>query len=137
VRGRMGKRVAGSARMLTSFAVDGSVLVEILLWEGDAEGAWIAASESGCSQHLWMQLAKDRETSHPNDAVAVYQADVERTLSRVNNGAYRDAVSTLRVIKRVMKQSTVAGGMTAYLAALRARHKAKRNFMKLLDAAKL
>ncbi len=137
VRRRIVKRAATTTRTLTSRAADGSLLVEILLWEGDADGAWIAATESGCSDQLWLQLAKRREKGHPNDAVAVYQAAVERTVSRANNEAYREAVATLRVIARLMKQSTVAGGLTGYVGTLRSRHKAKRNFMKLLDAAGL
>lgn len=137
VRRRIVKRGTASARAFAVVADDGSLLVEILLWEGDGDGAWITATASGCREQLWMQLAKRREKSHPNDAVAVYQAAVERTVSQTNNEAYRDAVALLRVVARVMKQSTVAAGMTAYLAALRGRHKAKRNFMKLLDAAKL
>jgi uncharacterized Zn finger protein len=137
VRAPLDKRAAVPPRSLAAYGVDGSLLVEILLWEGDAAGAWIAATEFRCSEQLWIQLAKRRETSHPNDAVAVYQATVERALSRVNNGAYHEAVALLRVIARVMKRSTVAGGMPAYLTALRNKHKAKRNFMRLLDAAKL
>jgi uncharacterized Zn finger protein len=137
VRTRIVRRSATSARTFGAYAVDGSLLVEILLWEGDADAAWITATESGCSERLWLQLAKRREKSHPNDAVAVYQAAVERTVSRTNNEAYHDAVAMLRVIARVMKQSSVAGGFAAYLASVRTRHKAKRNFMKLLDAARL
>lgn len=137
MRGRIGTRAAGSACTFASPGVDGALLVEAPLWEGDADGAWIEATTSGCSELYWLQLAKGRETSHPNDAVADDQADVERTLSRVNNGANRDPVSMLRVIKRVMHNSTVADGMLSDLAAPRIRHRAKRNFRKRLDAAKL
>ena len=134
-RGRVTKRAAVSARTLAAYPVDGSLLVEMLLWESNVDAAWITATESGCNEQLWLQLAKRREKTHPNDAVAVYQAAVERAVSRANNGAYRDAVALLRVIARVMERSTVAGGLTAYLATLRSKHKAKRNFMKLLDSA--
>ncbi len=134
VRGRIVPRVAGPSRV-QPYAHDGSLLVEILLWEGDAAAAWIEARASDCREQLWLQLAKSRETSHPEDAAAVYQAAVERILSHTNNNAYREAVSLLRVIARVMKNTTIAGGYAAYLATVRTRHKAKRNFIKLLDTA--
>lgn len=60
-----------------------------------------------------------------------------RTLaSRANNEAWREAVATVRLIARLMKQSTVAGGLTVEIGVLRSRHKAKRNFKKRLDAAR-
>lgn len=129
-------RASESARTRAWNAGDASLLVEILLWERNPAAAWTEATVSGCSEHLWMQLAQSRETSHPSDALRVYQTAVEQTLSHTNNGAYRDAVSQLRVIARVMKTATIPGGFDGYLAGLRTRHKAKRNFMKLLDGAK-
>ncbi len=136
VRRSMQPRPVAKARAGVWRPTDASLLVEILLWEGDVDAAWGEASAAGCSETLWLQLAKSRETTHPSDAVTVYQKAVEHTLSRTNNGAYHDAVMQLRVIARVMKLATIAGGFNGYLASLRARHKAKRNFMKLLDGAR-
>lgn len=131
LRGRLEERKAHP------YGGDASLLVEILLWEGNDDAAWSAAQKSGCNERLWMQLAKGRETSHPDDALTVYCSAVERMLSRKNNDACGEAVSTLRVIARVMKRTTIAGGFAGYLTELRARHKAKRNFIKMLDAARL
>jgi hypothetical protein len=69
--------------------------------------------------------------------VAVYQSAVEQHVMCGNNRAYSDAMALVRVVARVMKASTRPGGMDAWVAALRSQNKAKRNFMKLLDAAKL
>lgn len=136
VRGRIPARTTAATRAKNPYAPDGSLLVEILLWEGEADAAWTEAQASSCSAQLWLQLAKRREGSHPEDAVAVYQVAVERALSRTNNDAYREAVSTIRVIARLMTSTTIDGGFVAYLASVQARHKAKRNFMRMLDAAK-
>ena len=136
MRGRIPARSTAATRAQNPYAPDGSLLVEILLWEGEADAAWTEAQASGCNAQLWLQLAKSRETSRPDDAVVVYQGAVERALSRTNNNAYREAVSTMRVIARLMKRTTIDGGFTAYLATVRARHKAKRNLMRMLDAAK-
>lgn len=125
---------AGASRVR---GTDASLMVELLLWEEDTEGAWREAKGANCRADLWMRLAELRELSHPNDSVQVYQAEVERTLAHARNSAYREAVSMLRDIARVMKRSSASGGFAAYLASVRARHKAKRNFMKLIDAARL
>ena len=116
---------------------DASLMVELLLWEGDTRAAWREAKAADCRADLWMRLAELRELSHPNDAVLVYQAQVERTLAHANKSAYREAVSMLRHIARVMKRSARPDGFAAYLESVRTRHKAKRNLMKLIDAARL
>ncbi len=116
--------------------VDGSLLVRIFLWEKDVDAAWREAEATGCSASLWMQLARLRERTHPADAVRVYQEAVERALGQKHNDAYREAVDLLRDIARAMKRSKDSPGFAAYVEAVRARHKPKRNFVKLLDAAR-
>lgn len=116
--------------------VDGSLLVRIFLWEKDVDAAWREAEATGCSASLWMQLARLRERTHPADAVRVYQDAVERALGQKHNDAYREAVDLLRDIARAMKRSKDSPGFAAYVEAVRARHKPKRNFVKLLDAAR-
>ena len=118
-------------------AGDGSLLVEIFLWEKDHEAAWRQAQTSKCSDSLWMQLAKLREKTHPADAISVYQRAVEERLAQKNNRGYADAVGLVRTIARVMKANNDTAGLTAYATAVRSRHKAKRNFIQLMDAAKL
>ncbi len=118
-------------------AIDGSLLVQIFMWEKDHEAAWREAQASGCNDSLWMDLAKLREQSHPADAVGVYQRAVDRVLAPTNSRTYPDAVSHVRKVARVMKAANHIEALRDYLMALRTRHKAKRNFMQLLDAAKL
>lgn len=112
---------------------DNSTIVEILLWEKDVEAAWQEAQSGGCSGHLWLELARLREKSHPKDAISVYQRAVEPTLARKNIDAYRSAVQTLRTIQRLMNGLGMEVEFQRYLEEVRTGHRPKRNFMKLLD----
>ena len=112
---------------------DNSSTVAILLWEKDLEGAWREAQNGGCSGGLWLMLARSREKSHAEDAVPIYQRTIEPTLNRKDINAYREAVRTLRVIQRLMKELGRDADFTAFLERVRIAHRPKRNFMKLLD----
>ncbi len=112
---------------------DNSTLVEILLWEKDGDAAWREAQGGGCTNDLWLKLAKDRAPDHPEDALPIYMKQVEPTLAAKNNGAYEEAVKYLRIIRDLMNRLGKTGEFAAYLASVRIAHKPKRNFMKLLD----
>ena len=56
--GEVGSRIDG--RKAHPSGGDASLLVEILLSEGNVDAAWSAAQKSGCTERLWMQLAKGR-----------------------------------------------------------------------------
>jgi len=111
---------------------DNSSIVSILLWEKDVDGAW-GARAGGCSNALWLELARLREKSHPADALPIYQRTIEPTLNRKDINAYREAVRTLRTVHRLMKELGREADFTAYVEGVRATHRQKRNFMKLLD----
>jgi uncharacterized Zn finger protein len=113
-------------------AADHSDFVRIFLWEKDVEAAWREAGAGGCSDGLWMELAGKREKDHPEDVLPIYQGQIERTLNRKNNQAYREAVVLLRKIRGLTVRLGDETRFTRYLASVRAMHKPKRNFMKLL-----
>jgi uncharacterized Zn finger protein len=107
-----------------------------LHWEKDTEQAWQEANDGGCSDDLWMRLASLREKQHPEDALPIYQRQLEATIDEKNNDAYREAVTLLRKVQRLMSRCDKQQPFAAYLTAVRTTHKPKRNFIKLLDAAK-
>jgi uncharacterized Zn finger protein len=109
--------------------------VKILLWEKDAEAAWREARDGGCSSDLWLELAARREKDHPEDALPIYLGRIEPTLAQKHNEAYKDAVGLLRKIGGLMARLGRGEEFVGYLASIRADHKPKRNFMKLLDQA--
>ncbi len=113
--------------------IDRSLLVQIFLWEKDAEAAWREAQAGGCSNGLWMELAAKREKTHPHDALPIYQRQIEPTLDRTNNDAYRQAVALLRKVRELMGRLGRETDFARYLSGVRATHRRKRNFMKLLD----
>src|SRR4030095_12727410 len=111
---------------------DHSELVRVFLWEKDVEAAWREAKEGGCSNELWLELAAKRDKDHPEDALPVYQGQIEPTLDRKNNQAYEETISLLRKVRELMVRLERKDEFTNYLEKVRAAHKPKRNFMKLL-----
>jgi len=112
-----------------------SELVQFYLWDGDDESAWREAKEGGCTRWLWIELAERREKLHPADAVEALKLLIEPTLEVRNKEAYRTATGFLRRIGKLMARLGQDEEFRHLLASIRASHKAKRNFMKLLDEA--
>ena len=112
---------------------DRSLLVEMCLLDGHADRAWREAQVGGCSDRLWMQLAKAREKKHPADAVAVYQERIDPIVSQTSNRAYEQAASLLRHIGKLMDSLDQREAYRDYLAQLRETYKRKRNFVAILD----
>ena len=110
-----------------------SVLVEIFLYEGDADQAWREAGAGGCSDGLWLRLAAAREKEHPEDAAPVYLKRAEASIACVGNGRYEDSVSLLVKAAAVMKRMDRGAEFVRNLEALRAKYKVKRNFIKLVE----
>lgn len=127
------KPTAKKRRWAWEAQADGSTIVRILLWEKDDQAAWSEAQKDGCSEDLWLELARRREKSNPQDALPIYQRRVDPELDRKNIEAYREAVRTLQVIRRLMKSLGRESDFAAYLEEVRSAHRQKRNFMKLLD----
>jgi uncharacterized Zn finger protein len=119
----------GSRRGWGRFA-DHSELVRIFLWEGEDEAAWQEATEGGCSNELWLELAATREKRYPADALPVYQNLIEPNLQR---GTYEEAVKLLRKIRNLMTRLGREQQFAGYLESVRKANRRKRNFMKLLD----
>jgi uncharacterized Zn finger protein len=115
---------------------DHSELVRLFLWERKIEAAWREATSGGCSNDLWLELAAKREKAYPEDALLIYQRQIEPTLARGNNEAYRAAVGLLRKVSGLLAQLGREAEFVGYLQSVRARFKAKRNFVKLLERAK-
>src|SRR3990172_3670927 len=115
---------------------DHSLLVEIFLFEKDTDAAWKEANDGGCSDSLWLRLAEAREKDHPNDAIAAYQRMVNPILDRKNNGAYEEATKLILKIKALMARTSEETKFASYLNSIKAAHKPKRNFMKLLERIK-
>lgn len=113
--------------------LDRSALVEIFLWEGDKEQAWQEAQAGGCSKQLWLRLASQRQSEHPEDALPLYQREVEPLIQQTNNESYAQAVRFLEKVRELMLRLGQQQEFGQLLAHLRQTYKAKRNFIKLLN----
>ncbi|MHB1823564.1 MAG: SWIM zinc finger family protein [Acidimicrobiales bacterium] len=138
VTGRMkaARTKGGSGPGLARYglAPDASDLVQVFLFEGDVDQAWTEAKAAGCSWRLWLDLARRREAAHPLDAIPIFEDEVERLVAAKNNDAYRQAVETMAHVEELMRAAAQPDAFGSYAAGVRARHKPKRNLMKLLDA---
>ena len=114
-------------------AQDRSLLVEIFLHEGDAEAAWREAEAGGGSNGLWLELAKRRETTHPDDSVGVYKAHIAALLRNTGDRVYEDAVGTLEKIRAILALSGKDAAFRPLMAEIRATHRRKRKLMQMLD----
>lgn len=109
------------------------VLVEILAFEGETERAWTVATDHGCDRQMWLTLARDREETHPLDAIGVYQPEILRLIETKKNATYRQAVDLLSRIRRLARQADEPQRFEDTLERIRAEHGRKRNLMKLIE----
>ena len=135
LRGRVDSEVTAARDRHPSHPPDGSVLVEILLEEHRHEAAWREALAHGCRVDLWLRLAAKREKKNPADALGVYQARLHPTIAAGGPTAYREAIALLDKIRVLLDRLGRSGDFAPYRDEVRAAHRQKRGFLKLLDAS--
>jgi hypothetical protein len=111
-----------------------NVLIRLLMAEGRLPEAWAVVRASGCSEETLKSLAQASEETCPSDALDVYAQLVEQKLRYAAQHAYESAcqlIERMRIVRNRLDQSPEH---QAWVEALAARHKAKRNFLKLLRA---
>jgi uncharacterized Zn finger protein len=102
--------------------------------EGLLSEAWEVVKDHGCSEYLLGELAEASEQSHPAEVLKVYADRVERMVRLGGSDNYESACRMLGHMRRLREGMGEAKQHLAYLYDLMSRHKAKRNFMKLLTA---
>ena len=133
-RERTSRDAALAGQRGRSHLPDHSAIVEVLLEEHRYDAAWREALAGGCQVDLWLRLAARREKKHPADALSVYQARLEPTIA-LGPAAYREAVDLLDKIRALLNRLGRDGDFAPYRAEIRAAHRQKRGFLKLLDAS--
>jgi len=114
-----------------------SVLVEILLWDGDVGAAWSAAVAAGCSDDLWLRLARTRADTHPADAIPVLLHVADKVIEGRNRASYRSAAGLLAEARSLSALCDAEDDFLRHLATLRSAHRAKRALREELDHAGL
>ena len=118
-------------RKHTNSQRDRSVLVAVLLLDGEVDQAWAEATAGGCRRDQWLELARRREDDHPDDAIPLWREEVTREIAAMSNPSYANAVALIARIGRLMMAAGRGDEFAPYLAGLAAEHKRKRNLMKL------
>jgi uncharacterized Zn finger protein len=110
----------------------GSVLVDVLIDDGDVAAAWRAAEERA-NERQWLALADLVREERPADALKVYLRVIEPRTRRTGDGNYQEIARLLLLARDCHRRLGTEAEFTAYLAALRTTQKRKRNLMSILD----
>lgn len=108
-------------------------LIEILMYEGDVDGAWAVASEYGAYDRVWSTLAKAREKTHPLDSIPVYEREVFAYIDQKKRRAYRAAVDLLVHIQWLADSAGEPDVFRVIVERVRTEHRAKWTLMEMLD----
>ena len=115
---------------------EGPVWISALIDDGDVGAAWDAAA-GVASDRQWLALADLISSDRPADALPVYLRAIEPLRSQTGDPVYQQVAALLSKIQYCHQQLGTAPEFAAYLAALRADQKRKRNLIKLLDQREL
>jgi hypothetical protein len=110
---------------------DRSLLVAVLLLDGEDDQAWAEATAGGCRRDQWLELARRREDAHPDDAIPLWREEVTREIAAMSKPSYANAVALIERIGRLMTAVGRGDEFEPYVAELAIEHKRKRNLMKL------
>jgi tetratricopeptide (TPR) repeat protein len=133
LRSQLGKP---QGRAAAQWSAPVEFLVQLTMAEGLLSDAWIIVNGHGCSEGLLEQLANASERSHPAEALKVYADRVERRVLLGGQINYEYACGLIGRMQLVRRDIGETAQHVAYLDDLKSRHKAKRNFMKLLTAGR-
>jgi uncharacterized Zn finger protein len=108
------------------------MLVQLLVDEGRPDQAWAAARVHRLDGGHLERLARTTQESHPTEALGAYAELVERLIRNTTNDSYAEACRHLVQMERLRARLGRDEEQAAHLADLALRHKAKRNFIRLL-----
>lgn len=120
-----------------SWAPGRSTLVEILLADDEIDAAWQAAVDGGCSDGLWLRLARARAASHPADAIPILLRAADQAIELRNRDAYQRAVRLLAEAKVLCARCDRDGDFRDHMTAVRDAHRTKWALRQELDQARL
>jgi uncharacterized Zn finger protein len=124
-----------TARSVMRWSSPTGLFVQLAMAEGLLTDAWMVVNAHGCSEALIDELAEASEQSHPAEALKIYTNRVERMVGVGGQSNYENAHQIIGRMRRLRKALGETTQHAAYLEDLKNRHRAKRNFMRLLAAA--
>jgi uncharacterized Zn finger protein len=121
-----------------AYAYGNSRLVEVLLWDGDIEGAWAAAQRGGCDSAGWLRAARARAGTHPSESIPVLVRVIEAARATASSRtAYNAVASQLAELRTWHHRAGTDAEFTDYLHRIRTDHKNRPAFQDELDRAGL
>ena len=78
-------------------------------------------------------VAESVESTHPDEALAIWKRVAEWEIARVKPTAYKVAAPYLKKIRALYRKQKRAGEWNTYITALRRQHRAKRRLIDILD----
>lgn len=110
------------------------LLLRLLISEKLVAEAWEVVRNYGCRESQLIDLARQSEHSHPDEALSAYAHEVERLVSLGGKQNYEEASKIIARTQSIRKRLGANADHAVFLADFTSRHKAKRNLMKLLQA---
>jgi hypothetical protein len=107
------------------------VLIDALISDGDADGAWEAAT-GVASEAQWLRLADLATERRPADALAVYLRQVEALRMEAGERAYERMARLLSSARACHDRLGTSAEFDSYLSKLRADHKRKPKLLAIL-----
>lgn len=104
------------------------LLVALLMHEKMFDEAWTAVHTHGASLSIEEQLSRKSEATHPREALDVYAKRVEHLANSGGSSAYGQAAQLITRMAALRSKTEHA----SYVASLKARFRARRNFIALL-----
>jgi uncharacterized Zn finger protein len=116
---------------------DVSSLIEISIYEKDTHEVlrWyeIAKKTSFLATSFDTQVAEAVKNSHPDESLKIWWKLAENQINLVKTSAYEVAAMYLRQMRDLYQKTGRVDEWTTLIAGIRAKHKAKRNLMQILD----
>jgi hypothetical protein len=120
-------------------ARDPGGLVDVLLADGEPEGAWTLATVEPVGwevgEHRWKRLAEARAVTHPADAMVVWFRLVDEVLTTADKRSYQTAVRYLKAAKKAAAAADALVEFEVRVAGLRETHRRRPSLIAMLDKA--
>jgi hypothetical protein len=131
--------IAGAARPGPSWAQPPghSILVEVLMWEGDIDAAWQAAQHGGCTRRHWLEVARARAGQHPADAIPVLEQETLRAIEGANRSAYHAAAKLAKELRGYAERADQTAEFAAWVGKVRTDNIRRRALQNEFDLARL
>ena len=112
-----------------------SILVEVLLWEGDTDAAWDAAQHGGCTRRHWLEVARARAGQHPADAIPVLEQEILHTIEGAKRSAYRAAAELAKELRGYAERADQTAEFAAWIGKVRTDNTRRRALQNEFDLA--